>query len=607
MIPFGVTYYPDQWPRDTWDKTFSEIKKAGLNIVRFGEMAWDWVEPEPGKFNFSGMDHAMNLCARHGIKVLLGLPTSQVPNWFFRKYPNSRSVADDGTLYPEYGPRPNICKDNPAYRKLAERLVRKMVARYKKHPALLYWQVDNEPVYPPLDHTTAKDYCHCEHTREAFIAWAKKRYGSIKKLNRVWGTSFWTTTFSKFEDIRTPKAGIWEAVSPHIFLDWMRFKTENIRDWVFHLVKIVRKIDGRHKVGTNGFIGICTRVPDHSLMTEKLDWYGLDIYPKGGRMTERDLSFILDLWRSFTRGTKAEFHITEMQGGQNVRWGAPEYVKGPEIRAWTELVFKHGARALLYHNWKPPLFGAETGGFGILKADGSSTKRLEVIKNVASDLRIGRLVRRPDATKSKIAIAYLHASEVQTYQEQGPPRGVAGQWEPVRTDIGLMYTLHSLSGAHLSAFKSKEPVDFIFERDLDSGNLPYKTILMPNPYLLSKKQYNNLKKWVSRGGTLITEARFGLKDENGHLYPNPLMEDLLGIEYEYTEPTRDGFLDVVAELALQNIKGKASFAPTKFKKKKSILIKKIGKGKAIYANFSIFLEIRNGNRKWLNAVRRKIK
>ena len=134
------------------------------------------------------------------------------------------------------------------------------------------------------------------------------------------------------------KAGIWEAVSPHIFLDWFRFKTETIRDWVNHLAKTVRKIDPKHKLGTNGFIGICTRVPDHSLIAEKLDWYGLDIYPKGGRRGKRDLAFILDLWRSFTRGTKAEFHITELQGGQNVRWGAPEYVKGPEIKTWTELV-----------------------------------------------------------------------------------------------------------------------------------------------------------------------------------------------------------------------------------------------------------------------------
>lgn len=583
MLPFGVTYYPDQWPIETWDKTFAEIKKAGLNIVRFGEMAWDWVEPSPGKFNFIELDHAMDLCQKHGIKVLLGIPTSQVPPWFHRKYPNSRPVAQDGTLYPEFGPRPNVCKDNPHYRKHAERLTKKIVARYKKHPALQMWQVDNEPVYPPLDHTSANDYCHCEHSRKAFITWAKKKYSSVKKTNQVWGTRFWTNTLSEFEDIRTPKAGVWEAVSPHIFLDWYRFKTESIKAWVEDLVKIVRSIDRKHKVGTNGFIGICTRVPDHSLMTEKLDWYGLDIYPLGGRMGKRDYAFMLDLWRSFTRGTKAEFHITELQGGQNVRWGNPAYVEGPEIKDWTITALKHGAQSLLYHNWRTPLFGAETAGFGILKFDGSSSKRLETIKQLAKKLRPASPVPHPS-----IAIAYLHNSEVQSYQEQGPPRGIAGQWEPVRTDIGLMHTLHSMAGAYQAVYKKDKPLDFIFERDLDSGKLDYKVILMPNPYLLSRKQYINIKKWINDGGTLITEARFGLKDENAHLYPNPLMEDLLSVTYEYTVPTPRGFLD--------GLKGKA--------KRAQIIAKKIGKGKVVYANFSIFLEIQRGNRRWTNLVKK---
>jgi len=383
MLPFGVTFYPDQWPAETWEANFRNIKKAGFNIVRFGEMAWDWIEPEYGKFSFSELDRAMDLCHKLGLRVLLGIPTSQVPTWFHRKYPDSRPVAQDGTLYPEYGPRPNVCRDDPRYRAAAERLAGRLVTRYKDHPALQFWQIDNEPVYPPLDHTTANDYCHCEHSRKAFIAWAKRKYGSLDKLNAVWGTDFWTTHFAGFDDITTPKAGVWEAVSPHIFLDWFRFKTDSLTLWIDHLYRVVKSIDPVHKAGTNGFIGISTRVPDHSLLAGNLDWYGLDVYPKGGKMGPKDLAFTLDLWRGFTRGKKAEFHVTEMQGGQNVRWGRPDYVKGPEIEWWTRLAFEHGAKALLYHAWRPPLFGAETGGFGILKADGSSTRRLEVIKSLA--------------------------------------------------------------------------------------------------------------------------------------------------------------------------------------------------------------------------------
>jgi len=589
MFPFGVTFYPDQWPEETWAENFKNIKKAGFNIIRFGEMAWDWVEPEPGKFDFSGLDRAMDMCDKFGLKVLLGIPTSQVPPWFHRKFPGSRPVAQDGTLYPEYGPRPNICKDNSHYRLAAEQLTKRMVARYKSHPALHMWQVDNEPVYPPLDHTTSNDYCHCEHSRKAFINWAKHKYGSLKKINQIWGTKFWTTTFSSLDDIQTPKAGIWEAVSPHIFLDWFRFKTDSLTRWIDHLAKIVKSLDPDHKVGTNGFIGLCTRVPDHSILSGNLDWYGLDVYPKGGKMGPKDFAFMLDLWRSFTHGKKAEFHLTELQGGQNVRWGSPDYVEGPEIEWWTKMALERGAKAILYHAWRPPLFGAETGGFGILKPNGEETKRLQVIKGLAKKLRTWNFKPRT----SKLAIAYLRSSEVQTYQEQGPARGISGQWEAVRSDIGIMYGLMSIQGAYQLASHKHEAIDFIFEQDIEAGKLPYETILLANPYLLSKKQYEKLKFWVMQGGKLITDARFGMKDENAHLYPVPLIEDLLNVTYDHGEVNSDGFLDVLEG----------------YPRKYQIIERKIGKGKVVYANFSLFSIIRKGKGKWQNTegLIRKIK
>ena len=577
MIPFGVTFYPDQWPESAWEKNFKDIKATGFNIVRFGEMSWDWIEPSPGNFNFSGLDRAMDLCQKYGLKVLLGIPTAQAPNWLINKYPDARPTAEDGSLYPEYGPRPNVCKDHPKYRELAARLADKLADRYHHHPALLYWQLDNEPVYPPLDATALKDYCHCPHTRKAFIAWAKKKYGSIEKLNEVWGAKFWTTTFSSFDEISTPKAGFWDAVSPHIFLDWFRFKSENLRDWLAYLKKIVRKYDNVHKIGTNGFIGICPRVPDHDFLAEEMDWYGIDLYPKGNQMGDIDVAMFADLWRSFCRG---EFHVTELQGGQNVRWGNADFVEGSEIKKWVKTLLSRGAEALLFHAWRPALFGSETGGFGILKPDGSLTKRYEVIKKIADEIKNQRpssLIPRPS-----IAIVYHRSSEVECYQEQGPPRGVSGQWAAVRDDIGLMYGFNSALGAYRLAYRKNRPIDFLQERHLNEGNLNYKVILFPNPYLISKKQFQNLIKFIRNGGILITDARFGLKDENAHLYPNPLVEELLGISYDHFEVAPDGFLDVLPG----------------YPRKPFLIEKKIGKGKVVYVNFSLFSIVRKGESKW---------
>jgi len=106
QYPFGVTFYPDQWPQDVWEESFKKIKETGFNLVRFGEMAWDWVQKKEDKFDWAEMDKALELAAKYNIKVVLGLATSQAPVWLLRKYPQVRPVSNMGTLYPEYGPGP---------------------------------------------------------------------------------------------------------------------------------------------------------------------------------------------------------------------------------------------------------------------------------------------------------------------------------------------------------------------------------------------------------------------------------------------------------------------------------------------------------------------
>ena len=608
MFQFGVTFYPDQWPKEYWETAFSQIAASGFNIVRFGEMAWNWVEPREGEFRFDELDEALDMANKHGLKVLLGIPTSMAPMWLIRKYPQIRPVSNEGTLYPEYGPRPNVCRDSKLYRKFAERLLGKIVERYKDHPAVQFWQIDNEPVYPPLDSTTNMDFCHCEETRRDFIAWAKKKYGSLDEINRVWGAKFWTNEFGEFEDITTPKAGVWDAGNPHIFIDWFRFKTESLHDFLMWEKDLVRQLDKSRKIGTNGFLGICQRVPEHDIMAEGLDWYGWDIYPMGGRNTSQQIAEMADWWRSVAENRGAEFHVTELQGGPNVRWGYPGFIEGPEIRIWTHQIIAHGAKAVLYHQWRTAKFGGETGGFGILKADGTRTKRLEAIELMGTELKhvIPELTSR--SLKPKAAVAYLRSSDVQTYQEQGPPRTIAGQWEQVRAELGHTHGLDSCQGAYQVLWNYYNPSAFIFESHLDSGKLPYEIILLPNPYVLNKEQAENLIRFVEAGGTLVTESRFGTKNSNAHLHETPLLHEMLGISSEHIETIDDriyipklrcwayGFRDLIhteTESLMEYKDGLPAF-----------IEKKIGRGRILYATFSLFMSMgKTGNERLAEYVR----
>ena len=69
--------------------------------------------------------------------------------------------------------------------------------RYGNHPAVIGWQIDNEP-----GHYGVVDYS--ENAQAKFRVWLQKKYGTIDKLNDTWGTSFWSETYQNFEQIRLP-------------------------------------------------------------------------------------------------------------------------------------------------------------------------------------------------------------------------------------------------------------------------------------------------------------------------------------------------------------------------------------------------------------------
>ncbi len=591
-MKFGVTFYPDQYPKETWEKEFIEIKKAGFETVRFNEMAWDYIEPKEGDWKFDGLDHALALCEKHKLKVVLGVPVAQAPQWLVKKYPEILHVAHDGQVHPSFGPRPNACRDHETYKKYAETLTRVLAERYAKHPALYMWQIDNEPCYPPLDLTHNKDYCHCEATVKAFIEWAKGKYKTIDKLNEAWGTRFWTGTFSSFSEISSPKCGMWDAGNPHLWLDWFRFKSENLSGWLMGLKGIIREYDKEHKIGTNGFTTIINRSVDHTRIAHDLEWFGWDIYPKGTQNSEESLAQIADYWRSVCEKAGAEFVVSELQGGPNVRWGQGGWVTGDEIKEWAKLLIQHGAREILFHNWRPPLFGSETGGFGITKPDGTPTERLGAIKALIAETQKSK---PHHAKRSGIAIYYSRSADLQTYQEEGPSRPCPPDWFSGRGELGLFFGSNAIAGAYRLLWDGKHAHDFIFENDLGTGRLDHKILLLTNPYLLDRKQFENIRSYILSGGIVISESRFGLKDENAHLYQRPLLEELLGAEHLYTETINDkisfgklkafayGFRDIV------KIKDGSAKVVLKYQDGHPALIeKKFGNGKLLYATFSLF-------------------
>lgn len=602
---FGITFYPDQWPESYWDEAFAKIKEIGFTLVRFNEMGWSMIEPEEGKFDFSYLDKAFSICKKYNLKVVLGTGAAQAPQWLIERFPDILPVANDGQIHPEYGPRPNFCRDNPNYKKYALRLTEKIADRYAKHPNLEMWQIDNEPAYPPLDLPSNKDWCHCKFTRAAFCEWSRKRYKKIDALNQAWGTSFWSGAFNDFEQIVPPKAGMWQGGNPHIYLDWYRFKSEQLSDWLKLLKKTVRKYDKKHKVGINSFTNIPNRIPDHEVLSQEMDWFGWDIYPAATQNTDESLSQIADYWRSICKRNNCEFIVGELQAGPTVRWGDPALVKGEEIKKWAKIIAERGATTILFHNLRPPLFGCETGGYGLLDNDGKETDRSRAVREIIT--AVG--TEQCSVPTASIAIFYSKSSEVQTFQEEGWQRGAPPGWFSGRGELGLLFGLNSLAGAYKLAYPNK--ADFIFEKQLEEEIPKQKILLLANPYLLSEKHFENIKKYVEAGGIAVIDSRPGLKDEMGRLLPKSRFENLVKLSYKATEIISDkipiaklkarvdGFRDLVDTTDGILAKYSDGFP--------AIIEKNIGKGKAIYATFSLFSSLRHWeNKNLLEFIKNRI-
>ena len=184
---YGGDYNPDQWPEEIWQEDTRLMQEAGVNLVSLGIFSWVKMEPQPGVFDFAWLDRLMDLLHAHGVSVNLATPTASPPAWMVRMHPKILPVTEDGvTLW--HGSRRHYCPHNPDYRRYAIRIAAQLAERYKDHPALAMWHVDNE-------YSCHADGCYCDNSAAAFRTWLKEKYSTLDQFNFAWGTAFWSQTY----------------------------------------------------------------------------------------------------------------------------------------------------------------------------------------------------------------------------------------------------------------------------------------------------------------------------------------------------------------------------------------------------------------------------
>lgn len=128
-IRYGVTFskFRADELRIDWKPTYEAIL-TDLGVKRLRLVAhWDMVEPEEGRFNFEELDYQMQRAEEEGAEVILAVgrrlpswPECHEPGWV-----SGYEFPDQIDHIKEY--------------------MTEVVNRYKDSPALVMWQVENEP------------------------------------------------------------------------------------------------------------------------------------------------------------------------------------------------------------------------------------------------------------------------------------------------------------------------------------------------------------------------------------------------------------------------------------------------------------------------------
>ncbi|MDD4513984.1 beta-galactosidase [Massilibacteroides sp.] len=587
LFALGSYYYPEQWNESQWERDLKKMSEMGIQFTHFGEFAWGMLEPEEGKYDFEWLDKAVSLAEKYGLKVIMCTPSPTPPVWLSKNYPDILTQRDNGVNI-QHGRRQHASWSSDRYRAYVENIVSKLAEHYGKNPTVIGWQIDNEP-----GHYGLVDYS--QNAQGKFRLWLQKKYGTIEKLNEVWGNSFWSETYQTFDQIRLPnQQELPEKPNPHAMLDMNRFMADELAGFVNMQADVLRrKIDSMQWITTN-LIPIFNPVDpvriDHTdfltytryLVTGHKQGIGEQGFRLG---IPEDIGFSNDQFRNTVGKT---YGVMELQPGQ-VNWGIynPQPMPGA-VRMWVYHVFAGGGRFVCNYRFRQPLKGSEQYHYGMIMTDGvTMSPGGEEYVQTAREIKQLRKAYDPkkkmpkELSSRRIGLLFDMNNYWETeFQKQ------TDQWSTM-THVHKYYNVLKGLGA---------PVDVISEKE-DFSAYPFLIALAYQ--LLDSGLVDRWTDYVKQGGHLILTCRTAQKDRDAKLWEAPLaapIHDLAGIDklfYDHLPWNRYGKIDFEGKqydwnnwadviISQKGTDNWATYADQFYKNSASVTHRKLGKGTVTY-------------------------
>jgi beta-galactosidase len=536
------------------------------------------IEPEPGRYSFGWLDRVMEKLGNAGMQVIMATPGGAKPAWVAQMYPETLRV-DSHRRRQLWGGRHNHCFTSPAYRELCQTINSKLADRYKEHPTLVLWHVNNE----------YNGECHCDLCQQAFRAWLKLRYhDSLEALNDSWWSRFWSHTITDWSQVESPSP-IGELKVHGHNLDWKRFVTHQTIDFFRTESAPLRELTPNVPLTTN-FMGSFAGL-DYYEFAKHVDVVSWDNYPQ---YHDRPTDWLNAVWVSFLhnqrRTMKGRPHLVMECAPSAVHNHPVNKLKRPGVMLVDGLQdIAFGADSVQYFQWRKSRGGNEKFHGAVISHDGRDDTRVfrEISQLGAALAKLDDIVGT--TTRAEVAFVYDYQNRWALEDADGP-RNEGKDYQPMAREHYRTFWSAGVAVNVIDSIASFEG---------------YRLIVAPMLYMIRPTVAERIERFVEGGGTFVTTYMSGIVDENDLCFssgaPGPLQR-VLGLRVEETDVLYDNeSVPVISprgnksglkgqyrggtycdRIHLETAKAQAAYGAEFYRGEPAVTVNFFGKGRAYY-------------------------
>jgi beta-galactosidase len=496
----GTCYQPVDRTPEQVDRDIAIMKQAGFNVVRMGDLSWDFFEPSQGNFTFEWFDRIMDKMQAAGIRVILDIPGTPAPIWLHRAYPGVDIVTQNGTRLP---PAERYMDDisDPDYVRQAGILADTMMKRYAHHPAVIAVGYDNEIGNGFMSYSEAD--------RQRFIAWLRQKYGTVEELNKAWAAQRWSRRLNKFEDVDLP---LGDGPGPsERYLDLHRYWSDVTVARLQELDAIRRRNMPNLPSISNLWDNAGRRGFDYLSIYKSYVSFGAEGFYPGDPISGAFGALMIK------GGLPTPIWFNEFTAGGGGYYGTPG-----RSRMYAYLGLVLGAQGVLAWTFNSHLGGEEQALFGLLDHDGTPSWKVGEFARIASEFKTLEKFGFPRYTHPEVAIAYSFDSAIASH-----PNG------PSNTTLQYFKTPYSeqVQSAFEPLFRANIDVAIINIGHEDLSH--YKLVVVPADYVMDQAGAQALRDYVKDGGTVLMTAYSAKENEHAQWFDTPLpgrLSDVFGLK-----------------------------------------------------------------------------